>query len=159
MEIALLILASILTIIGVIGNIVVILPGTPLNYISLLVLHYARGGEVFSTTFLVVFGVLTAVSLAVDYLMPLLGAKLHGVSRWGVGGSIIGMLVGLVVLSLPGMILGLFSGAVIGEIIARKKTGEAIKAGIATFVGSLTAMIFKFGLSLVMAVYFFANLI
>jgi uncharacterized protein YqgC (DUF456 family) len=159
MEIALLILASILTIIGVIGNIVVILPGTPLNYISLLILHYVKGGDVFGTTFLVVFGVLTAVSLAVDYLMPLIGARLHGVSKWGVGGSMIGMLVGLVVLSLPGMILGLFSGAVIGEIIARKKTGEAIKAGIATFVGSLAAMIFKFGLSLVMAVYFFANLI
>lgn len=159
MEIALLILASFLTLVGVIGNIIVILPGTPLNYISLLVLHYVRGGEVFSNTFLVVFGVLTAVSLAVDYLLPLIGARLHGVSKWGVGGSMIGMLVGLVVLSLPGMILGLFSGAVIGEIIARKKTGDALKAGIATFVGSLAAMIFKFGLSLVMAVFFFANLV
>jgi uncharacterized protein YqgC (DUF456 family) len=158
MDIALLVFAAILTILGVIGNIIPIIPGTPFNYIALLVLHFVRGGEVFSTTFLIVFGILTAISLAMDYILPILGAKLHGVSRWGIAGSVVGMLVGLVLLSLPGMVLGMFAGAVAGEIIARKKAHQALKAGLATFVGSLAALVLKFGLSVVMAVYFFANL-
>jgi uncharacterized protein YqgC (DUF456 family) len=158
MDITLLVIAAILTIVGVVGNIVPVLPGTPLNFIALVVLHFVKGGDVFGTAFFIIFGALTAISLAVDYFLPLVGARLHGVSRWGIGGSVVGMLVGLVFLSLPGMVLGMFLGAVVGEIIARKKAHQALKAGLATFVGSLAALVFKLGASMVMAVYFFANL-
>jgi uncharacterized protein YqgC (DUF456 family) len=158
MEIALLIFASILTIVGTVGTLLPVIPGTPLNFAALLILHFVKGGEVFSTAFLVVFGVLTAVSVGVDYLLPILGAKLQGTSKWGMWGSVVGMLLGLIVFSFPGMILGMFLGAVAGEIIARKKAHQAVLAGLATFVGSLTAIVLKFGLSVVMAAYFFWHL-
>ena len=158
MDIALLVFAAILTLAGLIGNILPIIPGTPFNYAALLILHFVKGGDVFSTTFLIVFGLLTVASVGVDYVLPILGARLHGTSKWGMWGSVVGMFAGLVLFSFPGMILGLFAGAVAGEIIAKKKAHQALKAGLATSIGSLTAIVLKFGLSLVMAVYFFWNL-
>jgi uncharacterized protein YqgC (DUF456 family) len=158
METALLALASVFTIVGVAGNLLPAVPGTPLNYIALLALHYTRG-DVFSTTFLVAFGVLTVLSLAVDYLVPLLGARLYGVTRYGMAGFVIGMFVGFLTLSLPGMVLGMVTGAVVGELYAGKNRTEALRSGIASFAGSIAAFIFKLGLSFVMVFSFFYKLL
>jgi uncharacterized protein YqgC (DUF456 family) len=158
METLLLIIASLITIAGIIGNVLPVLPGTPLNYAALLILHFARGGEVFSMGFLLVIGGLTIASVALDYVMPVIGARAYGASRHSMWGSVIGMLMGLVVFSFPGMFIGMFLGAVVGELISGKKGGEAFKAGFASFLGSLAASMLKLGLSVVMAVYFFANL-
>jgi uncharacterized protein YqgC (DUF456 family) len=158
METALLALASLLAVVGLAGNVLPLLPGTPLNYIALLLLHFTRGG-VFSTAFLAALGVLTAMSLAVDYVLPLLGARMHGATKYGMAGSTIGMVAGLLLLSLPGMLLGMVAGAVLGELYAGKSRAEALRSGIASFAGSLAAFIFRFGLSSVMAVFFFYKLL
>lgn len=154
METAIIILAAILALAGIIGNLAPALPGTPLNFIALLLLEYATGGDAFGTPLLVVLGVLTAGSLAFDLIVPVLTARRFGASKQGLWGSFLGTFIGLVVLSLPGMVIGMIAGAVGGEVYAGKTHGEALKAGAATIAGNVLSVLLRLGLSLAMTVLF-----
>lgn len=155
MEIALLILAGVLAIAGLLGSVVPILPGAPLNFIGIVILYFVKDEGVVSLTALIIFGVLTLIAIVIDYVLPIAKAKAFGASKYGIWGSIIGMIVGLLAFSFIGMVVGTFLGAVIGELINRKKMGQAMTAGAATFLGTFLAMIVKLVISSVMTVYFF----
>ncbi len=155
MEYGLILLGIICTIIGIIGCIFPTIPGPPLSYAALILLQFAKEEPVFSKSFLVKFAVLTIIVSLGDYFLPLLGAKKYGTSKYGIWGAIIGMIAGIIFFPPFGMILGIFVGAIIGELIAGKKNSRALKAGLATFIGSMTAIFIKLSLSVVMAFYFF----
>jgi uncharacterized protein YqgC (DUF456 family) len=53
------------------------------------------------------------------------------------------------------MVLGMFIGAILGELKAGKENSVALKAGLLTFIGSITSIFIKLSLSVVMAFYFF----
>jgi len=158
LEVSLITIAVLLGIAGVFGSVMPALPGPPLGYIGLLLLHFSRGGEVYSTTLLVVFGFLTVAAVVLDYALPAMGAKLYGASKYGVIGSAIGMLVGVLFFAFVGMLAGMFLGAVIGEYIAGKKTGQAVRAGTASFLGGVAAMALKLSLCIVMLFFILINL-
>ncbi|MBA3062672.1 MAG: DUF456 domain-containing protein, partial [Atribacteria sp.] len=109
-------------------------------------------------SFLIRFAVLTVIVSLMDYFLPLLGAKLYGTSKYGIWGAIIGMIAGIIFFPPFGMILGIFIGAIVGELIAGKENSMALKAGMVTFIGSITAVFIKLSLSVVMAFYFFIYL-
>jgi uncharacterized protein YqgC (DUF456 family) len=159
MTTALLIIAAVLTVVGLVGNLIPAVPGTPLNFIAILTLHFVRGGDVFSTWLLVVLGILTAGSVFVDYALPLVAARRFGASAWGIWGSVLGMIVGLIFFAFIGMLVGMVAGAVIGELIAGKRSRDALRAGAATLVGNALAVVLRMGLSLAMTVIFFAGLL
>lgn len=156
MEIFLLIIGSIFVLIGMIGAIVPGLPGPVLSYGAILTLHFVKG-DVFSIKFLIIWGSLVLFSQIVDYLFPILGAKFWGVSKRGIWGSIIGMLIGMFILPPMGMILGTFLGAVIGELLGERENKKAIKAGIVIFVANLASLFFQFIVASVLAVYYFVK--
>jgi len=155
----LIIIGVILNIIGIIGVILPALPGIVLNYIALILLYVAKGEVEFSLRILIVFGILTFLMTLLDYILPLLGARKYGASRMGVWGAVIGMLVGIMFLPPFGIIFGLLIGAFLGELIAGKEQSQALRAGFATFLGSLTSMVVKLLLAIVMTVYFLIHLI
>jgi hypothetical protein len=68
------------------------------------------------------------------------------------------MLVGIIFFPPFGIIFGLLIGAFLGELIAGKDQSQALRAGFATFLGSLTSMVVKLTLSIVMTIYFFINI-
>lgn len=154
METVLVIIAALLAVAGVAGNILMVIPGPPLNYAALLIVQFARPDQPFGTGFLVTFGILTVLAVIVDYVLPLLGARLFGVSKHGTIGSIVGMIAGFVVFSVPGMLIGLFAGAFAGELMAGKRSRDAFRAGAVSFMGSIAASVLKLALSLVMTFYF-----
>jgi uncharacterized protein YqgC (DUF456 family) len=158
LEVTLIVIAVSLGIAGVVGSVMPALPGPPLGYIGLLLLHFTLGGEVFSTSFLLIFGLLTVAAVAMDYALPALGAKMYGASKYGVIGSMVGMIVGLLVFAFVGMMAGMFLGAVIGEYMAGKKTGQAVKAGTASFLGGVAAMALKLTLCVVFLFFILINL-
>ena len=120
MEYGLILLGIICTVIGVIGCIFPAIPGPPLSYAALILLQFAKEEPVFSKSFLVKFAVLTIVVSLGDYFFPLLGAKKYGTSKYGIWGAIIGMIAGIIFFPPFGMILGIFIGAIVGELIAGK---------------------------------------
>jgi len=155
----LIIIGVFLNIIGIIGVIVPALPGVVLNFIALILLYISRGKAEISFRILIVFGILTFSVVLLDYILPLLGARKYGASRMGIWGAAIGMLVGIIFFPPFGIIFGLLIGAFLGELIAGKERSQALRAGFATFLGSLTSVVVKLLLAIVMTVYFFVHLI
>ena len=149
----------ILNIIGILGVILPALPGIVLNYIALVLLYTVRGEPVFGIRILIVFGVLTFMVTLLDYILPILGAKKYGASRQGIWGAVIGMLIGILFFPPLGIVFGLLIGAFVGEIMAGKEHSQALRAGLATFLGSLTSMVIKLVLAIVMTIYFLIHIV
>ncbi len=77
------------------------------------------------------------VVIVLDYVVSALGAQKYGASRYGIGGSVLGMLIGIFFFPPFGMIMGAIGGAFVGELLAGKATSEALKAGWGVFIGNL----------------------
>ena len=155
MDIFLIIAGSILMLLGIAGGLLPILPGPPLSYLGLLLLHLTASVE-FSTKFLISWGIITVLVSIFDYIVPILGTRYFGGSKYGIWGSVAGLLAGMFFPPL-GLIIGPFMGAVAGEIIAGNKK-NALKAGFGSFLGFLAGTIAKIFVSLVMLWYFIAAL-
>ena len=78
----LLILGIIIMILGIIGCLVPVLPGPPLSFIGLLLLHFTRWGGFTGWTLITFAGISIAVSV-LDYLVPVWGTKKFGGSKYG----------------------------------------------------------------------------
>jgi len=86
-----------------------------------------------------------------------MGTKRFGGTRYGIYGTTIGLLIGLVSPIPFGMLIGAFLGAFIGEMIYDSKdTNRALKASFGAFFGFLASATIKFSIA---AVYFVLFLI
>lgn len=153
LDIVLIIIGAIFIIVGLIGCIVPVLPGVPLNYIGIILLHLTSVAE-FSPQFLIGWGIVVIVVQLLDYYIPIWGTKKLGGGKKGAWGSAIGVVVGLF---FPpwGIILGPFIGAVIGELFDEKEFKDALKAGFGAFVGFLTGTLMKLVVAAILSFYFF----
>ena len=158
MEYILIVFGLIFVLAGLVGSIAPIIPGPPLAYFSLVALELAQDGRLFSNSFFIVLAIITAIVTIGENILPILGAKVSGASRQGVWGAAIGLLAGAFFFPPLGLILGVLLGAIIGEILAGKKRQQALRAGLATFLGNLMSMLVKLILSIIIAFYFFTGL-
>lgn len=154
MTTALIILGLILVLAGFIGCILPILPGPPLSFIALIILSYAKDWEPFSVTFLIVMGGLTGLATILDYVIPAAGAKKYGASKFGMWGSVLGLLIGLFVFPPFGMFIGGFVGAVVGELLAGREREKALRVGWGVFVGNLAGIGLKMAFCGVMIFFY-----
>ena len=154
----LILIGILLNIIGIIGIVVPALPGIILNYLALILLYISRGEEAIGLSVLITFGLLSFLVALLDYILPLAGAKKYGASRTGIIFAVLGMIAGMVFYPPFGIFFGLLIGAFVGELIAGKSQSQAFKAGIATFLGSITSMVVKLMLAVVMTAYYLWHL-
>jgi uncharacterized protein YqgC (DUF456 family) len=152
--IVLIILGALLQLLGLVGCVLPYLAGPPFNFIGLILLTVAKDGRQFSLGFMVLMGVLTALTVVLDYVLPLAGTRKYGASKRGFWGAFIGMALGAAVLPPFGLVLGAFAGAVIGELSAGKDQSKAFRAGWGIFVGVMAATAVKLVVSGVMTFYF-----
>lgn len=143
MDILLIILGCICLIIGLVGCIVPMLPGPPIAYGALILLHLTDKVE-FTLKQLIIWAVVVVVVQVIDYFIPTIGTKKLGGTRWGIWGCLLGTLIGMFIFPPWGVILGPFLGAVVGELLGGKETEEALKAGLGAFVGFMAGTILKF---------------
>ena len=141
MDILIMILAIILMVGGIAGCVLPILPGAPLAYAGLLLLHFT-GLAHFSTAQLIVWLIVVVVLQVVDYITPLLGSKYSGGTSFGNRGCVAGTLLGLFFMPW-GIILGPFLGAVAGEMMGGSDFPHAVRAGIGTLIGFLLGTLLK----------------
>ena len=128
--------------IGTIGCFLPVLPGPPIAYAALF-LALARGDHSSPgvSTF-VVAGVVMAVVLVLDWIVPTLGAKKFNCSRLGMLGCFIGTIVGLFFLPL-GVVLGPFIGALAGELVSGKPFGLSLKGAFGALLGYVCGVLLK----------------
>src|SRR5690606_26641043 len=98
---------------------------------------------------LVVLGLLTVLSVIVDFLASAMGAKRAGASRLAIVGAVVGSIVGLF-FGLPGLLAGPFIGALAGEWLHIRQIRQAARVGLATWVGLLVGTALKLGLAFAM---------
>ncbi len=150
MDIVLLILGIAALLLGTLGA-VLPLPGPPLSFAGLLLIHATRFAQ-FPATTLWTLGIITAAVLVLDYYIPILGAKKLGGSNYGSWGSAIGMLAGLF-LGPIGLFIGAFVGALIGELVYGNAFNASLRAATGTFLGFAVGIIMKITLCSVMIFY------
>lgn len=134
-------IALVCAIVGLIGAVAPALPGPPLSFVGVLLL-YMCSSEI-STFALVMAGVVAAAITLLDYVAPIWLTKKVGGSKYSMWGAGIGMLVGLF-FSLPGIILGPFIGALIGEFVAGTPKERALKVAFMSFVSFMLTTGIKF---------------
>ncbi len=139
------ILAVVLVALGIAGSVLPALPGVPLVFGGLLLAAWADDFQRVGALPLIVLGLLVFVSFAIDFLATVLGAKRVGATKLALLGAAIGTVAG-VFLGLPGLILGPFVGAVVGELASHGKVEQAARAGIATWIGLLFGTLAKLAL-------------
>ena len=148
MDITLLgILALICAVVGVVGCVVPILPGTPICYVAILLCQWAGAG--FATNDLIVWAAIAAIVTLVDTYLPVWMTKRFGGSKAATRGSMIGIIVGFFAGPL-GLILGPFFGALIGELT---QNGNDSARAFKVAFGSFAAFICGTGLKLIASVY------
>ncbi|MFW5759722.1 MAG: DUF456 domain-containing protein [Cyclobacteriaceae bacterium] len=149
---------AILMLLGILGSFLPILPGPPLSYLGLLALQLLPQPP-FSTRFLLIYLGLTVLVTVIDYLVPIYGSKRLGASKYGIWGSTIGLVAGLIFFPPLGIILGPFLGAVAGELIHGKSSNEALRSGLGAFLGFVGGTLLKLGFCLWLTYQFIRVLI
>ncbi|NNE76487.1 MAG: DUF456 domain-containing protein [Pricia sp.] len=145
MDIILLILGFILVVVGILGSFLPILPGPPVSWVGLLLLHFTTAIPQ-DWWFLGITAAVALLVFALDYIIPAMGTKKYGGTRYGMIGTTIGLLVALLfpVLGPFGIIIWPFIGALIGELINKADKKTATKAAFGSFLGFLTGTFIKF---------------
>ncbi len=143
---------------GLVGVVVPGLPGTPLVLAGLVLAAWADGFTHAGTGTILVLAGMTALSFLVDVLAAGWGVKRAGAGRAAAVGAMLGMFAGLF-FGLPGILIGPFAGAVVGEFLARRNLAQAGRAGAAAWVGFLLAIGIKAGLVFAMIGVFAAAFI
>ena len=158
MTLLLWILGIALVIVGLIGTVLPALPGAMLIVAGLVLAAWADGFTKVGAWPLVTIGVIGAASYLVDFAAAALGAKKFGASPRAMIGAGLGTLLGLF-LGLPGIIIGPFVGAVIGELTMHRDMAKVGKAGFAAWVGFLVGMVVKVGIAFLMIAIFLSALV
>ncbi|MDD3280785.1 MAG: DUF456 domain-containing protein [Bacteroidales bacterium] len=153
MDIILIIIGTVLLITGLIGSVIPVLPGPPIAYGALLLLQFTEK-QPFSVFFLVLMGVVVAIITVLDYIIPAIGTKKFGGSKYGTWGCMIGTIIGLFVFPPLGIIIMPFVGAFIGEILNNKNFETALKAAFGSFLGFLSGTFLKLVFSLLIIVVY-----
>lgn len=149
-----LVLTSILMLVGLIGTVLPIIPGTILIFAGALLYALVEGFQVVGWPTLVVLGILAAVATTADLWASSIGAKIGGASGWSVVIGLLAGLVGFVVFSLPGAIIGAILGVLLTEVVRVGDWRQALKAGSGWFVGWILSTLVQLGLGLVMVAIF-----
>jgi hypothetical protein len=153
------VLAALMVVAGLAGAVLPALPGVPLVYGGLMVAAWADDFQRVGWVTLAFLGVLTVASFAIDFAATAMGAKRVGATKYAIVGAALGTLGGLF-LGIPGLILGPFVGAVIGEMLSHGEWRKATQAGLATWMGLLFGTLAKLALVFTMlGIFLFAYLI
>lgn len=144
--------------IGLVGSVVPVLPGTPVVLIAAIGHRLYFGDASVSNLFLVALLVMTGLSLLLDFLASVIGAKKFGATWRGMVGAVLGGIVGLF-FALPGIVAGPFVGAMLLEMSGGKEFKVALRAGTGAVLGLLLGTVAKFGICVVMIALFATNTI
>jgi uncharacterized protein YqgC (DUF456 family) len=149
MDIFLLFLGFFFVTLGIIGSFLPVLPGPLTGWIGLLTLHLTKIIPLNWTFLSITLGIAMLI-WGLDYVIPALGTKKFGGSKYGIWGTAIGLIAGLLFLGPFGMIVGPFLGAFVGEMIHnRTDSSRAVKAAFGSLIGFMISTGLKFLISII----------
>jgi uncharacterized protein YqgC (DUF456 family) len=151
-------LAVLLILIGLAGTVLPALPGTALVLGGIVLAAWIDDFTRIGTTTLVVVALLAVLAWALDFVAGLLGARKVGASRQALVGAAVGTVVGLF-MGLVGVLFMPLVGAAVGEYLARRDQKNAVRVGLATWLGIMAGMLAKVVLAFMMVGIFVVALL
>ena len=149
MDVLLALLAFVLSVLGIVGCIVPVLPGVVLSYAGLLCAWGASYSQISGTTLWLWLALTAAVSVA-DYFLPAWMTRRFGGSRAGAIGATVGVFAGFIFFPPWGIVVGPVIGAIVGELLHDSSdSAKAVRVGF----GSFLAFIVGTGLKLTACLY------
>jgi hypothetical protein len=147
------IISGVLILIGTLGALIPVVPGIPLALAGLvlyaLVTHFAHA----TILGVIVFSILTALTVVVDVFGPGLGAKGYKSSPAGIWGAVLGGVFGIFIFGPLGVLVGPFIGGFLGELMVAGDHEKALKIAWGAFVGQMIGWAFKLSVGLAMLIY------
>lgn len=150
------ILTIVLMAVGLIGSVLPLVPGPPLIWLGALYYAWNTGWITVGWPSLIVLLVLAIVGGTADLWVGYLGASKGGASGWATLASIVGGLVGLIVFSIPGAIIGSVGAIVLVEYMRHRDWRRVLRAGGGYLIGSLLSSVVEVVIALVMIGIFVA---
>jgi len=157
-DLALWILAWGLIALGIAGAVLPVLPGAALVLAGAVLGAWIDDFERVSGLTVGVLAGLAVVSWLLDYVAGVMGAKRAGASKQALIGAALGTVIGIF-MGFVGVLFMPFIGAAIGEYLARRDHGAAMKVGVATGLGLVVAMVAKLVIAFVMIGIFIVALL
>jgi uncharacterized protein YqgC (DUF456 family) len=151
---AVLVLVSLIMLVGLIGTVLPMLPGTIVIFVGALVYALVEGFHTIGWPILVIMGVMTIVATTADIWATSMGAKIGGASGWSVMVGLLAGLAGFIIANLLGAILGAVLGVLLTEIIRVGDWKQALKAGSGWMIGWALSTVFQLGMGLAMVAVF-----
>lgn len=134
---------------GLAGLVLPALPGPLLVFAGLLLAAWAEGFAYVGTKTLIALGIMAALASLADYVAGAFGARRYGASYRSVAGAALGAVVGIF-FGLPGLLLGPFIGALVGELAERRDLIAAGRAGWGATLGLVLGTAAKLALGFTM---------
>ena len=151
------IIAFVLLFLGLLGSMIPGLPGPPLSYIGILLIHFFTGTQ-FSTYFLFTWAFIVILVFLFDYYMQVWGVKKFGGGRKATIGTFLGLFAGLIFPPI-GLLIGPFIGAFIGALLeVQGDNTRALKVAVGSFIGFVTGTFLKLVVSSVLLYYAIYNI-
>ena len=149
------VLAALIVVVGLAGTVLPVIPGTLLVFAGLLLAAWADGFTRVGVVGLAIIAVLGVIAFGMDVAASAFGAKRVGASPQALVGATAGGVVGML-FGIPGIILGPFAGAVLGELMARGRLAQAGKVGFGTWLGLIASAVLKVVIAFLMIATFLA---
>ena len=128
-------LIALFLVVGLVGTVVPILPGTLLIWLAILFYALANGFGAIGVGAFVAISLIALVTGTADIWLTLIGAKKGGASRRALLYGVIGALIGTVLLPLLGTIIGYAAGVLFGEYQRQGDWDLAVKASVGGLAG------------------------
>ena len=158
MTVLILIIAFTLLLLGLLGSIIPGLPGPPISYFAVLLIHFFTGTH-FSFSFLWTWAIIVAMVFVLDYTLQAWGVKKFGGGRKSTIGTFLGLFVGLLFPPI-GLLVGPFVGAFLGALSEVKGDNtRAMKVAIGSFIGFVTGTALKLAVSAALMWYSIQSII
>ena len=143
------IIGAILTVTGLSGLLLPVVPGAPLLFLGLLFGAWAEGFTYIGIGTLLILAAMAAMTYVVEFAASILGVKKYGGSNRAMIGAALGGFAGLF-MGIPGILLGPFIGAVLGELSLQRSLDQASRAGFGTVVGMALGVAGKLAIGIAM---------
>lgn len=153
MDLVLIALASILMLVGILGSFLPVLPGLPLSWAGLLLLHLTTAVP-FSYTYLGITLFITIIVFVLQYAIPAYGTKYLGGSKKGMLGATIGLFAGIFIPIPFAILIAPFVGAYLGEIMNKTNSRTALRAASGSFIGLLASSFMEFVVTVIFLLLF-----
>jgi uncharacterized protein YqgC (DUF456 family) len=149
MDIVLYLLAAALIIGGMVGSVIPALPGLPMIFGGIWLAAAVDNYRHLGLWWLLLIGGLGTAGVIIEFIASTLGAKRVGASRLALWGASLGTLAGMF-LGLPGLLLGPFIGAILGELASGTSVLRSAHVGVGTWIGLLFGTLMKLVISFMM---------